>query len=97
MKVDPATPEEVGLFLMKYPQWRPGSDEVLMRVIETPDYAGAIAVVQKIGVLAEELNHHPILMIEWGKVIVTLTTHDAGNKISARDIDMAKKIDTIVP
>ena len=97
MSITPATQEEIDLFLKAHPLWKAGDTEVLLRSVETADYASALEVAMHIGKLADELDHHPVLTIEWGKVVITLTTHDAGNRISPRDIDMAEKIDSMFP
>ena len=95
--IEPATQEAIDAFLKTHPAWKAGDTDVLLRAIETTDYARAIAAAVRIGELADELDHHPPLTIEWGMVVVALTTHDAGNQISARDIDMAEKIDSMFP
>ncbi len=51
-----------------------------------PDFA------QKVGVLAEELNHHPDILITWCKVRVSVNTHDVGG-ISPYDFELARRID----
>ncbi len=59
-----------------------------------PNFAKAMAFANQIAVFAEEINHHPLLHISWGKVIVELTTHDI-NGLSDKDVILAEKIDTI--
>ena len=59
-----------------------------------PNFAQAMVFADHIAAFAEELNHHPVLHISWGKVVVELTTHDVGG-ISEKDIMLAQKIDTI--
>jgi len=58
------------------------------------DFAQALAFVNAIGALAEAQNHLPDLELSWGRVVVELTTHDAGG-LTARDFVLAAKIDRI--
>jgi 4a-hydroxytetrahydrobiopterin dehydratase len=51
----------------------------------------AIALVTRIGFLAEAVNHHPDLDIRWRWVHVLLTTHDAGG-LTANDVALAGQI-----
>jgi 4a-hydroxytetrahydrobiopterin dehydratase len=58
------------------------------------DFAQALAFVNAIGALAEAQNHHPDLELSWGRVVVELTTHDAGG-LTQKDFTLAAKIDRI--
>lgn len=49
-----------------------------------------------VGVLAEAAQHHPDIAIKWNRVILSLTTHDAGG-LSDKDFDLAKQIDALPP
>ena len=67
--------------------------EALLFVSPEPVPVSRLATA--IGTVCEGLNHHPDLLIGWRKVTVTLTTHDAGNKISHKDFDAALRIDAL--
>ena len=43
----------------------------------------------------EKTNHHPELLNIYNRVQIELTTHDAGNKISQKDVDLAQSIEKI--
>lgn len=45
---------------------------------------------------AEKANHHPIWTNVWNTVEIWLSTHDAGDIITQKDLDLAKKIDGIL-
>lgn len=47
-----------------------------------------------VGVLAEAAQHHPDIVIKWNKVMLALTTHDAGG-LTDKDFDLAQKIDAL--
>jgi 4a-hydroxytetrahydrobiopterin dehydratase len=69
-------------------------DGQLVKSFAFPDFASALAFVDRIGALAEEANHHPDIMLGWGKVEVRLTSHDAG-AVTNKDHQLAKEIDEL--
>jgi 4a-hydroxytetrahydrobiopterin dehydratase len=58
-------------------------------------YAEGLAFASAAGIVAEGKNHHPDILIGWRKVTLTFTTHDAGSKITQKDIDAATAIDAL--
>jgi 4a-hydroxytetrahydrobiopterin dehydratase len=44
--------------------------------------------------VAEKMNHHPEWFNVYNKVVIDLTTHDAGG-ISAKDIELAKAMEAL--
>jgi 4a-hydroxytetrahydrobiopterin dehydratase len=60
-----------------------------------PGFGGAIAFVNRIAELATEAGHHPDLEIHYNRVVVSLSTHDAGG-VTQRDVDMASRVDAVV-
>jgi 4a-hydroxytetrahydrobiopterin dehydratase len=81
---------------MKYPSnWKENNNK-LEKVFQFKNFVQAINFVNKIAPIAEENQHHPdIEIFEYNKVKVMLTTHDKGNEITKKDIQLAEKIDTI--
>jgi len=78
----------VDLWLGRNPGWaREG--EALVRTFATKDFAGALAFAVRLGMLAEKRDHHPDILIGWGKARVLWTTHDAGG-ITQLDLDLAE-------
>jgi 4a-hydroxytetrahydrobiopterin dehydratase len=57
-------------------------------------FADALAFVNKVGELAEQVNHHPDICFGWGYVEVSLSTHDA-KAITNKDKLLADLIDQI--
>ncbi len=56
------------------------------------DFKSALDFVNRVGGLAEALNHHPDIELGWGRVKVSLSTHDAGG-VTDKDHQLAEKID----
>lgn len=52
----------------------------------------AVAFVNRVADLAEAMDHHPDILVEYRTVTLTLTTHDSGG-LTARDFELAARID----
>lgn len=64
------------------------------RVFKFKDFGEALAFTQRVGELAEEADHHPMIMTEWGKARVDWWTHKIGG-LHKNDFIMAAKTDKI--
>lgn len=58
------------------------------------DFKEALSVMMGIGVIAEEMNHHPEWFNVYNKLDIRLSTHDAGG-VTQKDIDLANQIEMI--
>jgi len=56
------------------------------------DYLVLLDLAIKIGRIAEQANHHPVIVIEWGKATVSWWTHTLGG-LHRNDFIMAAKCD----
>ncbi len=90
------TPAQVADHLPAVPDWKLSDDGTLIRrKYKFKDFATAMAFLQKVGVLAEEEQHHPDLHLTGYKnAAVELTTHAIGG-LSANDFIVAAKIDKL--
>ena len=70
------------------------NNDLLSRRFELSNYLEALDIVNKIGELAENQQHHPDINLGWGYVEVYLSTHDIGG-ISDKDITLAQAIDKL--
>jgi 4a-hydroxytetrahydrobiopterin dehydratase len=69
--------------------------DALERDFEVKDFAEAMAFVNRVADVAEELNHHPDILVHgWNKVRLTLSTHSAGGLTDA-DHALARRIDQV--
>ena len=66
----------------------------LMKTHEFEDFAAALEFVNQIAKIAEEMNHHPTIRLEWGKVGVEIWTH-AIDDLTMADFILAREIDYI--
>lgn len=72
------TAEEMEGLLPQIPEWQVVElDGVnrLERQFKFADFAQALAFTNRVGVLAEEEGHHPLLVTEWGRVKIQWWTH----------------------
>lgn len=91
------TAEEIALLSPQIPDWRIVEREgvkQLERSYRFPDFARALEFTSRVGQAAEEQNHHPTIVTEWGKVSVTWWTHKI-NGLHRNDFVMAARSDEI--
>lgn len=78
-----------------HPDWNLSENQSLIsRHFELKTFAEALDLVNTIGKIAEQHQHHPDINLGWGYVEIYLSTHDIGG-ISDKDILLAKAIDTL--
>lgn len=78
---------EITARLAALPGWSLVNDK-LHREYQLADFVAAFGLMAKVALIAERMGHHPEWFNVYNKVIVDLTTHDAGG-ISAMDFDLA--------
>lgn len=71
------------------------SNNAIERTFTFSNFIEAFAFMTKVALIAESVNHHPMWTNEWNKVIIRLTTHDAGNIVTEKDLQLAKLIDAL--
>lgn len=70
-------------------------DGALRATFTAPDFPVAIAWVDAIAVIAEEIDHHPDIDIRWRTLHLMLSTHSAGG-ITVLDTQLATRIEAVV-
>lgn len=70
-------------------------NNMLKKSFKFKDFQSAFAFMTRVAFLAEEHQHHPNWSNVYNKVDIELTTHDEGNKVTAKDRKLAKAIDSI--
>ena len=66
----------------------------IVKQFKRGDFSGAVALVNAIEPVANDLNHHPDLSISWETVTVMITTHSAGG-LPPPDFELATRIDAL--
>ena len=90
----PLSPDKINEWLEDHDIWSVQKDE-LCAEFTFKDFVQAMGFMVQVGIHAEKQDHHPRLENTYNKVKIALNTHDAGNKITDRDIKLAEQIETI--
>jgi 4a-hydroxytetrahydrobiopterin dehydratase len=85
--------DAISAWLRAHAGWAREGD-ALARELRFPDFAAALAFAVRVGMIAEKRDHHPDLLVGWGKVKVVWTTHDAGG-ITELDVALAEATDAL--
>jgi 4a-hydroxytetrahydrobiopterin dehydratase len=91
--VPPLDDLQIALLKPQVPGWEVIEEEGikrLRRVFKVKNFAEALAFTNRVGALAEEEDHHPALVTEWGRVTVTWWTHKIKG-LHTNDFIMAAK------
>jgi 4a-hydroxytetrahydrobiopterin dehydratase len=83
-------PDQIHAALSDLPGWEV-RDGAFHHVIEVDGYRPAVGLAVRIAMEAEAANHHPDLLLTWGRVEITLVSHDVGG-ITDRDVALARTI-----
>jgi 4a-hydroxytetrahydrobiopterin dehydratase len=83
--------DELTRRLLAIPEWKRETTHVV-RTVECPTFMEAMALVQRVALMAEVADHHPDIDIRYRKVRFDLTTHDSGG-LTWRDLDLAETIE----
>jgi len=88
---------EIAALLQKLPGWaveHKADVPILVREYSFKDFAAALAFTQQVGMLAEQEQHHPVIVTEYGGVTVKWWTHKI-NGLHTNDFIMAAKTDQL--
>lgn len=90
----PLSSEEITTARSTLPGWEFDRD-ALVKTYTFGSFREAMSFMGRIAFEAEELNHHPDWSNVYNRVVIRLNTHDAGDKVTAKDVDLAKRIQKI--
>ena len=84
---------EVRAALDELPGWSIEAGK-LHREFRFPDFVRAFGFMSSAALVAEKLDHHPEWSNVYGRVVVDLTTHDAGG-LTALDLELARRMNEL--
>ncbi len=87
------TNKEINIKINEIDDWKI-IDGSLCKEFEFVNFVKAIEFVNKIAEIAEEQEHHPVLINSYNHLRIELKTHDV-NGISDKDFKLAKTIDDL--
>ncbi len=85
--------EEIAEHLGELKTWATENENIKKR-FAFENFAEALEFVNKVGAIAEKLDHHPDITFGSGYAEFSITTHDAGG-LTHNDFKLAKEIENI--
>ncbi len=86
--------EQITPLIEQLDGWRVPEEHHLSKRYSYPDFAEALAMVNKVGALAEKEGHHPNIHLTWGEVRIDIWTHKIDG-LTESDFILAAKIDAL--
>lgn len=68
----------------------------IQKQFEFKDFSEALRFINQLAEICEQQNHHPEINWIYNKVKLTLTTHEAGNIVTEKDLKLSNSIDEIL-
>lgn len=84
-------PKQIEAALAELPGWT-FEEDALEKTFTLEHFASALSFIVRMGVECEKMDHHPHLTNVWNRVTLRLNTHDAGNKVTEKDVRLARAI-----
>ena len=81
---------------MKTPQGWSETNNSLYRKIQFKDFSEAFSFMVRVAMEAQCMDHHPVWKNVYNTVEIWLSTHDAGDIVTEKDIKLAEKINTLL-
>ena len=80
---------------MGFKHWKEESD-ALIGEFKFKNFTQAFGFLAQVAILQEKHNHHAKIENMYNKVTLTLTTHDAGNVVTEKDVKLATAIEGLL-
>jgi 4a-hydroxytetrahydrobiopterin dehydratase len=93
----PLNDDEIGAYQAKLPDWeiyQKNGEPRLEKVFQFKDFSQAVDFTNQVAKIADQEDHHPAILTEWGKVTVTWWTHKIRG-LHLNDFIMAAKTDQL--
>ncbi len=85
--------DELRVEVEKLSGWSLENDK-LHREFLFQDFNEAFGFMARVALIAESMQHHPEWFNVWNRVVVDLSTHDAGG-VTSLDVELAQKMNDI--
>lgn len=90
----PLSSAEIQQALGELPGWALANNSIT-KTFAFVSFREALSFMVRVGFEAEALNHHPEWTNVYNRVEVKLNTHDAGGKVTAKDVELARRVQKI--
>ena len=92
---EPLEQDALELALAALPGWSL-KDNKLSKTFVLGDFREAMTFLVRVSYEAEALGHHPEIYNVYKTVKLELTTHDAGNQVTVKDVELAASIEAFL-
>ena len=92
--IKPMEENEIQSQIKDLPTWS-WADDKLHKSIAFTDFREAMSFLIKLSFEIEQRDHHPEIYNSYNQVKISMATHDAGGKVTARDFELARAIDKL--
>ena len=89
----PLTAAKITAALTSLPGWK-FQRNALAKEFKFGSFREALSFMVRAGFEAEAMNHHPEWTNVYNRVAIRLNTHDAGGKVTAKDVELAGRMET---
>jgi 4a-hydroxytetrahydrobiopterin dehydratase len=90
----PLTAAKIKAALATLPGWT-FKRNALTKTLTFGSFREAMSYMVRAGFEADAMNHHPEWTNVYNRVAIRLNTHEAGGKVTAKDIELAKRFEKI--
>ncbi|GAA4960624.1 4a-hydroxytetrahydrobiopterin dehydratase [Yinghuangia aomiensis] len=90
---EPLSEDTITERLAQLPGWTRDGNAITRTFAHT--YHETLHLAMYVGAKAREVGHHPDIHITWQRIRFDITTHDAGDRLTRADFDLAAHIDNI--
>ena len=91
---EPLTENQIQEALASLPGWA-FTDDTISKTHRFGSFTEAIGFITEMAFACEKANHHPELSNVYSTVTIRLCTHDAGNKVTEKDVNLAGEIEKL--
>jgi 4a-hydroxytetrahydrobiopterin dehydratase len=90
----PLTRAKIETALGSLPGWAFRRD-ALVKTFNFGSFREAMGFMMRVSFEAEGMDHHPDWTNVYSRVVIRLNTHSAGGRVTASDVELAKRIQKI--
>lgn len=91
---EPLSDDQIAQEIDSLPGWEHTNDK-LSKEFGFDNFRDAVAFINRIAFEAEEQVHHPEIFNVYNTVNISLSTHDAGGKVTEKDVKLANTIESL--
>ena len=91
----PLNSESISTALNRLPDWKHHEDK-LSKEFVFKDFRDSMGFLMEMAFECESANHHPEIYQVYNRLRLELTTHDAGGRVTQKDINLAGTIEAVL-